>query len=421
MRKKAATKEETQCTLRNQQLSNMLSSTDLKPVEEMLDGLDFFELCGMNKQETKHSYFLLNLFDVNGKHGWGDAFAKAFCDKAGISLPQEFFSKLGTAKREYKFKNNDSRVDLLLYANKTVILIENKVDASLHDDQLTKYENGIDEDEFFKGYTKYYVFLTKDGRMPESGNQEWRPVSYGAVIDAILEAQQKVVPGRDSDADEYAIFIKHYIKFLRREVIMNIEDLDTDAKNLYKQLQTKYPNAIAFLSKEFPDEKVVAVSQKIAAILQQEKDTRKLCLSKRDGIVGAGRIQFKTDRLNRHFASVSPSLTNPFLYEISIDGSNDTKKIMKAYAYARDQDINEPTYQKVRALFGKYETKHARKPKTGKSSHVLELYGGNPIYVYDVYDKLESAPENGVNLGEQILRNFVDSILDEIEEIEKNL
>lgn len=421
MRKKKPSNEEAQCTRRNQQLKAMLQSAEVQDLQRRLEGLNFFELCGMNKQETKHSYFLLNLFDVHGKHGWGDAFAKAFCDQAGISLPQEFFSKLGTAKREYKFKNNDSRVDLLLYANKTVILIENKVDASLHDNQLTKYENGIDEDEFFKGYTKYYVFLTKDGRMPESGNQDWRPVSYGAVIDAILEAQQTVVPGKDADADEYAIFIKHYIKFLRREVIMNIEDLDTEAKGLYKQLQEQFPDAVAFLSKEFPDEKVVAVSQKIAAILQQEKDTRKLRLSRKDGIVGAGRIQFKTERLNERFASVSPSLTNPFFYEISIDGSNDTKKIMKAYAYARDQDVNEPTYQKVRSIFGKYETKHGRKPKTGKSSHVLELNGGNPIYVYDVYDKLESAPENGVNLGEKILRNFVDSILDEIEEIEKKL
>ena len=257
--------------------------------------------------------------------------------------------------------------------------------------------------------------------MPESGNANWIPMSYGDVIDAIFEAQQKVVPGKTADADEYAIILKHYIKFLRREVIMNIEDLDTEAKGLYKQLQGQFPDAVAFLSKEFPDEKVVAVSQKIAEILQQEKDTRKLRLSRKDGIVGAGRIQFKTDRLNRNFASVSPTLNNPFFYEISIDGSNDTKKIMKAYAYARDQDVNEPTYQKVRALFGEYETKNGRTPKTGRSSHVLELNGGNPIYVYDVYDKLESAPENGVNLGEKILHTFVDSILDEIEKVEAEI
>lgn len=423
MKKKQPSQEEMQCALRNQ-LSDMAKSAEFIRLQEMLEGINFFELCGMNNQETKHSYFLLNLFDVKGKHGWGDAFAREFFKKANLPLTDAFYKDLKTdsIRREYQFAKGDGQVDLLLFADQTVVLIENKVDSTESDNQLAKYENGIEIDERFKDYQFHHIFLTKAGQPPKTGKKKWIPVSYGDVIDAILEAQKQMGSGKE--AEEYKIILEHYIKLLRRKIIMNITDLDKETKALYLQLKKDFPEAIDFLSKPFVEDIYVFIKNKIAEILQEESCSRKL--HPKDGggwIVGTKgiRLQFQTQKMDEIIHKISNGSPNPFLYEISNDGSIGGKKIIKAYAHPYDADKNDPAYRRVRELCGEYEKRNKRPVRIGKESHVLELYGYASINLYDIYEKMNSGSEDEAKLGEQILRNFVISVLDEIETIETEI
>lgn len=202
---------------------------------------------------------------------------------------------------------------------------------------------------------------------------------------------------------------------------MNIDDFDTEAKQLYKEMQNRYPEAVAFLSKTFRDEKIIAVSQKISEILQQEADKRKLRLSGKCGIVGLGRVQFKTERLEQAIKKMSANSENPFFYEISIDGSSQNKKIMKAYAYARGANATDSAYNKIRQLCAEYETSRKRAPLTGKEAHILKLHNNKAIDVYDIYEKMTAVSAGDKNLGEETLRSFVIDVLDEIEQIEKEI
>ncbi len=418
MRKKTVTEEERQCALRNQ-LSDMAKSAEFIRLQEMLEGINFFELCGMNNQETKHSYFLLNLFDVKGKHGWGDAFAREFFKKANLPLTDAFYKDLKTdsIRREYQFAKGDGQVDLLLFADQTVVLIENKVDSTESDNQLAKYENGIEIDERFKDYQFHHIFLTKAGQPPKTGKKKWIPVSYGDVIDAILEAQKQMGSGKE--AEEYKIILEHYIKLLRRKIIMNITDLDKETKALYLQLKKDFPEAIDFLSKPFVEDKYIIIREKIAEILQQEAARRGLKLKGKGGIVGDKgiRVQFQTQKMDEMIHKLSPDSENPIIYEFS----NDSDKKIEAYAFRRKLKEHIFAHSTLLDLCRKHEASVNHTVRSGEDSHVLELCDKKGIEIKTVYEQILSASEDTVASGDNsILREFVNSVLNEIEDIEND-
>lgn len=425
MSKQAGTTREQQ-TLQAE-LDELSRSPLLADLQKTLGGVNFFDISGMKRQETKHSYFLLGLFDPEGYHGWKDAFARNFLERAGLhcpdDLPAAFFTQLQRGCVEYKFSANESRVDLMLYACNTVVIIENKVDSGEHDNQLTKYEAGIAVDGQFAGFTKYYIFLTKDGKSPAGDNKQWRTVSYGDVIACILEAQKQIA-APNQDTAEYAIILNHYIKFLKREVIMNMNDMP-DVKVLYDAIRQDFPHAFAFLATHNVNEKFEYVKTRLIAMLQGEAKSRGLIFEEKDaknatkryGDTGR-RIQFKTEGM-RKLLRKQHSYENTFLCEIA---SEDQKKF-KAYVYPRaGTDFSDPDVAKVVELCNEREQETGGKAKIftiGSTSHLLELHGPKGaktlFTVEEAYDRLSS----GVAVEEKEIENVITALLDEIADIEK--
>lgn len=400
-----------------EQLLNMSQSHELAELQKILGGVNFFELSGMKKQEPKHSHFLLELFDPNGLHGWKDAFARAFLRRAGLrtpeDLPEDFYRKL-QRDSEYIFSSNGRRVDLLLYAENKVVIIENKVDSDEHDDQLAKYKSGSDVDKMFAGYEKFFVFLTKDGKKPKDDDKDWKTVSYGDVLDSILEAQE--VMSQNEDADEYKIILKHYIKFLKKEVIMDINDMP-DVKEILDELKKNYPDAVDILAKHYKtDSKFEFVKKEIMDILNDEAACRGLILQEKDGNNKSKkygdkgrRIQFKTQGMTE-LLNKQQSWQNPVIYEIACEQEG---KSFKAYAYPKgDTDFNDEDMKRIIKLCNEHENVPNRKFKNGSGTHLLDL--AKLFTVEDAYDDLTGDD----SLKKDKFKCEIVNLLDKIQEIE---
>lgn len=401
----------------NKELEELENDEDFKRLQEVLAGNNFFKLSGMVKQETKHSYFLFNLFDPNGAYGWGTDFVKDFFEnRLLLELPSTFYSQMNAIKREYKFNKNEKRIDLLLYSNDTVVLIENKINADESDNQLTNYEEGIENDNKFSQYNKKYIFLTPDGRLPKNEQKnKWITANYGQIIDSIREMQKMHKP-QTQDEQELHIFLEHYIKFLRNYVIMSVEFLDEETKRIHENLSKRYPEATAFMGKRHPDDKLLFISKEISKILKDVKDQYGLKLLGKDGIIGKNgkRIQFKTTKMG-NLLKKQNSKANPIIYEVSDDVL--PNKSMSAYAYCRNADFTDDNLTKILDRCAAIEQSNDRTPKMGKESHKLEFK--EKFDIDSIYEGLQ-IDKDDPRLREQII-NLLEEIRKTENEIEQNL
>jgi hypothetical protein len=110
-------------------------------------GLNIFEAAGIQRQELRHSNFLAFLLSPQQTHGLGDAFLKRLVQKAlnnsSIELPP--ISALTVALADFSdalVSREWRNIDLLIESknNTFVFVIENKIDSSESEHQLSKYE-----------------------------------------------------------------------------------------------------------------------------------------------------------------------------------------------------------------------------------------------------------------------------------------
>ena len=150
--------------------------------------LNLFEILGATKAEIRHSNFLAWLLDPKGTHGLQDGFLRAFAAKLGqeYSVPQVVSDCV--VRREWQ------HIDLLVIceSGKYLLCIENKVFSREHGNQLQRYREILKKE--YPGYSISFAFLTPDGISPEKevDQQDWQPISYTDVLDAISKARKGV-------------------------------------------------------------------------------------------------------------------------------------------------------------------------------------------------------------------------------------
>lgn len=390
-----------------EELKALSTDDEFIRLQDMLGGINFFKISGMGRQETKHSHFLWNLFDPKGVHGWGCDFTKDFFGTVlkGVPLPSNFYTELKTARREYKFNKNESRVDLLVYSNDTVVLIENKVDAGLSKNQLKRYEEGVTFDKHFGKHNKFYIFLTPDGRLPDNDHiKTWKCASYGNIIDSILRMQKRYPPKTQKE-QEFNLLLNHYIKFLRNEVIKNVKTLDEETKSLYKSLAEKYPEATAFLGMQRPDEKLALILNEISKILISEKQKRGLILKNGNGFAGECRIQFKTENMTKNLLKKNSDKDNPFLYEFSAEVK---KKKVTAYLWPYQADSHDDAVKALIEACASYELQ--------KKHDVIKSRNIDFALEIDIEEMAEKLQTDNYELTKIVL-----GFLDEIKNVENKI
>lgn len=226
----------------------VVGNADLDSLERMVNGFNLFEVMGVVRQEERHSDFLAFLLDPSESHGLGVAFLRQFiymalsngrADAAALLPLEAALLDLNDASvaREHQC------IDVLVVseAEKLIVLIENKIDAPEHGDQLRTYLRVVATE--FVGYRVVPVFLTPDGREPSSG--AYHRLDYGRVGEALgtlIDARGAEMP------PDAALSVRHYIKLLERHIVS-----ESNIADLARRIYAKHRRALDIVFENIPD------------------------------------------------------------------------------------------------------------------------------------------------------------------------
>lgn len=227
----------------------VLDNSELEKLEELTSKFNIFESLDIAKQEIRHSNFLAWVMNPNESHSLGDYFLKRFLLRTtslanrrglgGITPIQIDISEFDEVKVQREWKSID--IIIIDEKNKFVCVIENKVEAAEHSDQLNRYEAVVESE--FPDFTKHFIFLTPDAR--RASNDRYLNIAYDEICDIIeyiIRAKSNLM------GDEVKIFLSHYAEMLRRRVMVNSEIQD-----LCKSIYEKHRKALDLIFQYKPD------------------------------------------------------------------------------------------------------------------------------------------------------------------------
>ena len=197
--------------------------TCLDCLKKYTEKVNLFDVLRVSRTEIRHSNFLAWLLDPNANHFLGDKFLRVFFTeilKMNNSSALETCKILSEDFSDFVVKREEAHIDILAYSRslKIVLCIENKIDASEHDNQLQRYYNYIKSK--FNEYKPYCVFLSPDGAdvSKESDKEFWLSMSY-KVIDAAVAT----LKDSEETTDDVRFILNQYYDILRREIMDNEE------------------------------------------------------------------------------------------------------------------------------------------------------------------------------------------------------
>lgn len=212
--------------------------------------MDFniFEITGLGNQEIKHSNTLAWLFGDN-EHGLKYQILERFLkftleNDNNTSESYENLEKyLKIQEKNIRIFRESHNIDLLLIDenNKLVITIENKVEADESEKQLPRYRKFIDNK--FKKFKRIYIFLTKDGRLPEDETEQdwWLVATYKMVsknIESLLNNNQTI-------SEKAKIILLSYVDLLKGENIVEDDILQAICDDVWNN--PKYKRVLEIL------------------------------------------------------------------------------------------------------------------------------------------------------------------------------
>lgn len=227
-----------------------VGNRDLEQLEAALAEFNFFEAAGLTREEIKHSRFLSFLLDPKGAHGLGDFFATRVLqsavqgrspDEIGVTAIDLELMDLSDLQVACEVQ----RIDILMLSelNHFAVVIENKVGASEHSDQLTRYLSAVES--MRPGWRVLPVLLSPRGMEPT--DSRYFSLSYenvSAILRSILD-NRKALLGPD-----IALALDHYERLLRRHVVT-----DSKLTELCQQIITKHRRALELLVQHMDDPK----------------------------------------------------------------------------------------------------------------------------------------------------------------------
>lgn len=247
---------------------NALSEELGKIARNKSEGMNIFYAVGMLKQEIKHSAFLAFLLDPEGAHGLGPLFLEKFIDRlfphadrsddadvehksnrqilqaVGLNSADDLKAFITAddlqVVTEKTIGGNDRRMDIFLESQKTktVLVIENKVFTSAHDEQLSAYEEKLTDR---TGWTKIYIYLTPKGDLPvENGTyySHWCVFSYASLLNIFADVKKSVKPNT-----KLQYLTEDYIQMVNTEILLENQEI----RKLCKQIRKEHGDALDIL------------------------------------------------------------------------------------------------------------------------------------------------------------------------------
>jgi len=265
---------------------------DLARLYGQLRQLNFFRATGVARSELPHSNFLKFLLTPSESHGLGASFLKQFLLRAlrERASPQ-LMSELSSSSFPYaRVRREEDYVDLLIVDEylRFVVIVENKIDAPEHGDQLEKYWISIHQK--FPRLKLFGVLLSPNSRKPS--HSRYSAFSYAELAE-ILQ-REAAAAGIKPEA---GVIIRHYIETLRSEFMDNPLGAD-----LAWDMWQKRPQVMDFINNNRPTTQITTI---LNGLLNSERcDLEKL----RRGREGPKKLAFvlKGWRKIRQFQDLHP-------------------------------------------------------------------------------------------------------------------
>jgi hypothetical protein len=150
--------------------------------------ISLFRTMDYGRLETAHTRTLAWLLDPEREHGFKNTVLAALLRRlSGHDCSDGL--RVEQVRSEYPIDGSgaEGRLDVLAEGvwedggqSRWVLVIEAKVDAWEGEDQLQKYEAWLRSHAADRQV--FRVFLTPEGRLPQSGAEEWEPLSYLELV-----------------------------------------------------------------------------------------------------------------------------------------------------------------------------------------------------------------------------------------------
>jgi hypothetical protein len=183
--------------------------------------ISLFRTMDSGRLEVAHTRTLAWLLDPNKEHGFGTALLAAllgWCTGTTISSPHVHVDYVAG---EYPLEGSagKGRLDVLAKGQwesagghpvRWILVIEAKIGAWESEGQLGKYDKWLLA--HAEGCEAYRIFLTPDGREPEGGCDDWKPLRFLKLVQIFRRAYGKLgkAPGF------------HFLRFYLAGVIQDV-------------------------------------------------------------------------------------------------------------------------------------------------------------------------------------------------------
>lgn len=193
----------------------------LVPIEEFANRVNVFNILGLEKMETRHSFMLAWLFDPNENHGLGSRVLRGVIQHICGTIEMDYSSFL--VEREV------DHIDLLALSikEKFLLCIENKIKAPETGDQLVTYKRLLDGK--YQDFRKVYVFLSPNGRK-SSDPENWVSLCYDDVLNIIESARAELQTQTQAD-----LLIQSYAEMMTGDYKQEREKIKRICRNVYQQ------------------------------------------------------------------------------------------------------------------------------------------------------------------------------------------
>ena len=118
--------------------------TALEEKRKSGDCFNIFSVLNVQRKEVRHSAFLSALLDPNGEHGLGNKFLSDFIKNIvhqQKNIGFDWDCNDVYVNTEEPTDEKDGRMDIYLRSKKTIVIVENKIDAKDGEKQLIRYDN----------------------------------------------------------------------------------------------------------------------------------------------------------------------------------------------------------------------------------------------------------------------------------------
>lgn len=204
------------------ELKDLLNDIEcLNPIEKFAHRVNVFNVLGLEKLETRHSFMLAWLFDPNENHGLGDRVLRGVVQHICGNIEMDYSSFL--VERE------SDHIDLLVIfvKEKFLLCIENKIKAPETGNQLVTYKRLLDGK--YPEFRKVYVFLSPNGREP-SDPENWVSLCYEDILNVIEKARADLQTQSQAD-----LLVQSYAEMMNGDYKKESEEIKGICRKVYQK------------------------------------------------------------------------------------------------------------------------------------------------------------------------------------------